>query len=98
VRLEGKELWSKFITFREIPNQLRRNQTHVYSPELPGEVRNNISCFFCGENDHTLTNGPGNSKIVQYFVCKKIVEMTPAQRFYVLKSKDFVFNVCTLKL
>ena len=37
-------------------------------------------CHFCGEDDHIATTGPGYSKVIQYFACKKFVEMTPSQR------------------
>jgi len=50
------------------------------------------SCSFCGESNHVATNGPGNSKIIQYFVCKRFVEMSPRDRFLELKSKGFCFQ------
>ena len=52
----------------------------------------NSSCFICGESNHILTNGPGGIKLVQYFVCKKFVDMTPLERFQVLRSKGLCFQ------
>ena len=37
-------------------------------------------CHFCGEDYHIATIGPGYSKVIQYFACKKFVKMTPSQR------------------
>ena len=53
--------------------------------------KNNL-CVICGAEDHVATNGPGGSKLVQYFVCQKFVEMTPAQRFSELMSKGLCFQ------
>ena len=48
----------------------------------------NVSpCFICGATDHVPTNGPKGSKLIQYFVCKKFVEMSNAERLAALKSK-----------
>ena len=46
------------------------------------------SCFICDATDHIQTNGPNGTKLIQYFVCKKFVEMTNAQRIEVLRSKN----------
>lgn len=46
-----------------------------------------IKCSFCNQTDHVLTNGPRSTKIVQYFACKKFVDMTPADRFKELRLK-----------
>ena len=45
------------------------------------------TCFICGETDHVATNGPNNSKLIQYFSCKKFVDMNPNERFLMLKRK-----------
>ena len=34
-------------------------------------------CSFCGESDHVNTNGPSQTKIIQYFSCRTFFEMTP---------------------
>ena len=59
------------------------NQSHHQ-----GNVGDPLPCFICGATDHIQTSGPKGSKLVQYFVCKKFVEMTNAQRLAELKSKN----------
>ena len=49
-------------------------------------------CSFCEESDHVATNGPNQSKIIQYFSCRKFVEMTPKYRFAELQKKGFCFQ------
>ena len=52
----------------------------------PGEVK----CFFCNESEeHVATNGPKGTKIIQYFACKKVTEITPSERYQELKRKGF---------
>ena len=53
---------------------------------------NNPVCKICNATDHVQTSGPNGSKLVQYFVCKKFVDMTPAQRFTELKNKNLCFQ------
>ena len=53
-----------------------------YLPPDPADSK----CVICGANDHVQTNGPRNTKLVQYFACKKFVEMSPNQRFIFLKD------------
>ena len=49
----------------------------------------NIHCSICGEEGHMDTMGPNRSRVIQYFTCKKFVEMTPAQRFHAVWNKGF---------
>ena len=49
-------------------------------------------CFICGEDDHFVTTGPDSKKLIQYFVCKKFVDMSPAERFAELRSKGLCFQ------
>jgi len=49
-------------------------------------------CFICGASDHAQTTGPGGMRLVQYFACKKFVDMTPQQRLAELKSKGLCFQ------
>jgi len=53
---------------------------------------NQSKCFFCDSSDHALTSGPQGTKIVQYFVCKKFVEMSPSNRFAELKRKNLCYQ------
>ena len=50
------------------------------------------TCYICGETNHTATNGPGGTKVIQYFSCKKFVEMNPAERFRTLMKKGLCFQ------
>ena len=43
-------------------------------------------CFICGANDHVQTNGPNNTKLVQYHSCKQFVDMTTSQRLKFLND------------
>ena len=49
-------------------------------------------CAFCGESGHVETNGPRGSSVIQYYACQKFVEMTPAQRYQELRSKELCFQ------
>ena len=50
-------------------------------------------CCFCKEDEeHIKTNGPKETKIVQYFACQKFVEMAPKDRFQELKNKGYCFQ------
>ena len=49
-------------------------------------------CHICGATDHVATNGPGGSKLIQYFVCSKFANMTNKERFNELRSKGFCFQ------
>ena len=39
------------------------------------------TCYICGNTNHTATNGPRGTKVIQYFACKKFVKMNPSERF-----------------
>ena len=50
-------------------------------------------CCFCKEDEeHIKTNGPKETKIVQYFACQKFVGMDPKDRFQELKNKGYCFQ------
>ena len=44
-------------------------------------------CLLCGEEGHLLTRNHNFKKVIQYWSCKKFVEMSPAERFKLLKEK-----------
>ncbi|XP_066924657.1 uncharacterized protein [Clytia hemisphaerica] len=46
-------------------------------------------CFICGATGHIQTNGPNNSKLLQYFSCPEFVQMKPSQRFNTLRQKGY---------
>ena len=53
---------------------------------------NQSTCSFCGETGHIATNGPGSTKIIQYFACEKFTQMTPQARFQELQRKKLCFQ------
>ena len=47
-----------------------------------GDLSPEPKCYFHNESeDHVATNGPRETKIVQYFARKKFAEMSPNERF-----------------
>ena len=76
-----------------------KGQDPRYKPNtsyLSNQTTNDEICHICGaffgESDHVSTNGPGGSKIIQYFSCRTFVEKTPAQRFSLIRKKGFCFQ------
>ena len=51
-----------------------------------------MKCSFCGEKGHVVSTGPRGKKLIQYFSCRRFVEMSPAQRFNELKRKKLCFQ------
>ena len=43
-------------------------------------------------DNHIATVGRGGTEIIQYFACKKFVEMTPKERFPELRRKGYCFQ------
>ena len=61
--------------------------THYNSKDsVKSSSSNGLKCHICGKDDHVPTAGPGGTKLIQYFTCKQFVEMTPADRFQLLKK------------
>ena len=60
--------------------------------QLNSNPQSITTCFVCGATDHTQTNGPNGTKLVQYFACKKFVDMSPADRFQFLRTNGFCFQ------
>ena len=67
----------------------KRFTAHVISNQ---NDETNSTCSICGESDHVHTIGPGGMKLVQYFACKRFVNMTPEQRFLELRAKGLCFQ------
>ena len=68
------------------PKQNSKGQNNHYQADGLGS-NTDLMCRICGELGHVATMGPGQSKLIQYFTCRKFVEMTPGQRFAELKKK-----------
>ena len=62
----------------------RNRSNHVHN----NNGGNSSACFICGANDHVSTQGPNGTRLIQYFVCPKFVEMTNKERFVLLKAKN----------
>ena len=69
-----------------IPKPSSKGQNNHYQAQGLGN-NSELLCIICGEPGHVATMGPGQSKLIQYFACRKFVEMTPEQRFTELKKK-----------
>ena len=71
----------------------RRRDSSFYTdgnlPNKPPAPKSDDQCHICGERDHVQTNGPGGSKLVQYFSCKIFAEWSNVERFKFLKSQGF---------
>ena len=50
------------------------------------------SCFYEEAEEHIATNEPKGTKIVQYFVCQKFVQMAPKDRFQEQQKKGYCFQ------
>ena len=74
--------------FRSHPEE--KGQYSRCSAHLADAAKSDSKCYFCDENeDHIATNGPKDSKIVQYLTCQKFTEMTPSERFQLLRKKEY---------
>ena len=55
-----------------------------------------LLCSICdtpdGLDDHVSTNGPGHTRLLQYFTCKRFAELTPANRLALLKKKGYCYQ------
>jgi len=73
-------------------NRNTRYRGSFYTNPIP----TNISCSICGSpegsSEHVSTQGPGGSRIIQYYTCKKFVELTPLGRLSLLKEKGYCFQ------
>ena len=58
-----------------------------YNSSVRSSSSNDLKCHICGKEDHVPTASPGGIKLTQYFTCEQFVEMTPADRFQLLKKK-----------
>ena len=89
--LFGKERGTRCGDYSRESNRLeRRNEHQSHITETTEEERQ--LCSFCGGSGHVMTNGPGFTKVIQYFACKKFVDMTPAERFKEIRKKGFCFQ------
>ena len=67
---------------------------HQQSQPLPSsspQQSQPIKCSICNKESHVTTKGPNGIPVVQYFACKKFVEMQPSERYAIVTQK----NLCT---
>ena len=95
-------LWTKLIAFLERQMKIQQ-QKMLVTPHKEDKDKENKrgpkgffmdsdqpTCFICGKSsNHIATNGPGKSKIIQYFACKLFTEKTPSERLHLLKEKGY---------
>ena len=84
-------LQPKSTKVTEIERTKHRPPPHrSYMADTP---QNQATCSICsspsGMNDHIPTNGPAKTQLIQYFTCQKFTELTPADRFSMLRKKAF---------
>ena len=74
-----------------------RNQRYGYSStSSTNAIPSDPICYICnareGTDDHVATLGPGGTRIIQYFSCKKFAELSPSDRLALLKDKGYCFQ------
>ncbi|XP_066917918.1 uncharacterized protein [Clytia hemisphaerica] len=77
---------------KQPPKQPRSHYTDTEVSDPTSSPPDQSKCFICDSSDHILTSGPQGTKLIQYFVCKKFVEMTPSNRFAELKRKNLCYQ------
>ena len=66
---------------------------HYYENSSSLSTDDAPTCSFCGKSEnHSITSGPKGTKVIQYFSCKKFVDMHPNQRFIELRKKKLCFQ------
>ena len=66
-------------------------KTSGYRSLLANQVNQTV-CSFCGEQGHIATNGPGTTKIIQYFTCEKFTQVALQARFQELQREKLCFQ------
>ena len=102
--LQDAALWQRLIKYLHRELKVQQEKSLIKRPESSKQVsgdalrlnkssyvyqQGDMKCSFCGETGHAQTNGPNKTSIIQYFACKKFVDMTPQQRYKELCSKVY---------
>ena len=83
--IQGKNDDKRFRSKPEEKGQYSKHNAH-----LADTAKSDSKCYFCDENENYIaTNGPKGSKIVQYFACQIFTEMTPSEKFQLLRKKGY---------
>ena len=64
------------------------NNQQVHTSKTPDPK----PCLLCGENGHVWTRNHNFKRVIQYFSCKMFAEMTPSDRFKLLKDKGLCYQ------
>ena len=54
-----------------------------------------LICCFCNQKDHIISTDPSGKKVIDYFSCKKFVDLSPKERRAELMKKKFCFQCLT---
>ena len=75
---------------RDLKNKGRGSSYYGHQPTQSHHQlsQSSLICTICGANNHVTTSGPRNSKLVQYFSCKRFVDMTASQRLKFLNDNS----------
>ena len=83
--IQGKNDDKRFRSNPEEKGQYSKRNAH-----LVNVAKSDPKFYFYDENEnHIVTKGSKGSKIVQYFACQKFIEMTPSERFQLLRKKGY---------
>ena len=89
-RILGKTYHQKLLKAKIEEMKVEELKVGTSQQSLSMKINGQQQCYFCGGFDgHVETLGPGFSKVIQYFTCKRFVYMTPSQRFAELKMKGY---------
>ena len=96
--------WESLKTFLEKERALREKMTLLHKskeslgmdnkPQVkpPGSHNTGsvqLVCYLCGKKDHVVSTDKYNRKMIDYFSCKKFVDMSPKDRYSEVLSKKF---------
>ena len=63
-----------------------------YDCHVSSSLPSSIKCSFCGEMGHYETKTYDGSSLVQYYACKKFVEMNPLERYKELRKLGLCYQ------
>ena len=100
---ESKILLQKMLLFKKSDKSKEtKNEDRIKVDEKKSNYHNdahnaeskddNLICSICNQAGHVATMGPNYKQVIQYFTCKKFVDMTPAQRFTAVKGKGLCYQ------
>ena len=100
--LAKKDIWENLIKFLSTELELEKilaldSKTRQDKSEKVLSTRKSylsknfkeekIKCYICDKDDHLGTLDHRGKRVIQYFVCKKFVEMKPLDRYKLLQEK-----------